>query len=282
MIARLFLFLCLALACRAGAQGCTGDCDGDFRVTVDEVVTAVVIALGNRPVEDCMAADGGNDGTVTVDEVIKAVNHALDGCPPSVATLTATPTFTAVATATATLTAAATATPTATSTASPSPPASLTPTGTASIRLDLGRATGPPGTQVSLELTLIGSAGLVVSASSDITYDATQLAVVRDGGIGCALAFSDPPGSGVERLLLLNVLPASGSRERLRIGIVNSIASRFPDTPLPDGPLVRCDFAIDPAASAGEKILANVPDVAGADDLSLPVAGSDGVVTVLR
>lgn len=59
---------------------CAGDCNGDFQVTVDELLTAVNIALGRQGVANCTAADLNGDGVVTVDEIIAAVNSALNGC----------------------------------------------------------------------------------------------------------------------------------------------------------------------------------------------------------
>lgn len=60
---------------------CAGDCDGDRTVTVDEIVTMVNIALGSRPVADCLAGDRSGDGEITVDEIVTAVNNALGECP---------------------------------------------------------------------------------------------------------------------------------------------------------------------------------------------------------
>jgi hypothetical protein len=63
-----------------GGLLCVGDCNLDGMVTVDEIVTAVNIALGQRLVGDCPSADGNLDGQVTVDEIVTAVNNALNGC----------------------------------------------------------------------------------------------------------------------------------------------------------------------------------------------------------
>jgi len=49
-------------------------------VTINELVTAVNIALGNVAVSACSAADSNADGQVTIDELIRAVSHALMGC----------------------------------------------------------------------------------------------------------------------------------------------------------------------------------------------------------
>jgi C1A family cysteine protease len=58
---------------------CAGDCDHDGRVTVDELVTGVNMALGRLPVDRCPDLSGGDDD-VTVNELIAAVNSALAGC----------------------------------------------------------------------------------------------------------------------------------------------------------------------------------------------------------
>lgn len=60
---------------------CPGDCNGDGEVTVDEVITAVNIALGNLDASVCKPADPSADDHVTVDEVVTGINVALNGCP---------------------------------------------------------------------------------------------------------------------------------------------------------------------------------------------------------
>jgi hypothetical protein len=60
---------------------CAGDCNGDGQVTISELVLAVNIALGSRPVADCLPADRNSNGTVTIEELITAVNNALSDCP---------------------------------------------------------------------------------------------------------------------------------------------------------------------------------------------------------
>lgn len=56
-----------------------GDCNGDARVTVDEIVTIAGIAAGNVPLAQCPAADLNGDGNVTVDELLRATYVALTG-----------------------------------------------------------------------------------------------------------------------------------------------------------------------------------------------------------
>jgi len=60
---------------------CVGDCDHSTTVTVDELVLAVNISLGNIDVAQCRAADADGNGRVSVDELVKAVNDSLNGCP---------------------------------------------------------------------------------------------------------------------------------------------------------------------------------------------------------
>jgi hypothetical protein len=59
---------------------CIGNCGNDGQVTVDDILTLVNIALGNRSVSDCQAGDFNGDNQITVDEILKAVNAALNGC----------------------------------------------------------------------------------------------------------------------------------------------------------------------------------------------------------
>ncbi len=59
---------------------CSGDCNGDGKVTVDEILTMLDIALGNVSVSACPAGDLNLDGQITVDEILVAVARALNGC----------------------------------------------------------------------------------------------------------------------------------------------------------------------------------------------------------
>ncbi len=54
-----------------------GDCDGNGRVTIDELIVAVRIALDSAPIDDCTAVDRNGDGIVVIDELITAVRAAL-------------------------------------------------------------------------------------------------------------------------------------------------------------------------------------------------------------
>ena len=74
---------------------CPGDCNGDGTVTVTELVSCVVAALGDGPV--CPAVDTNRDGSVDIGELVAAVNAALEGCPASpTPTATLPPTLDAI------------------------------------------------------------------------------------------------------------------------------------------------------------------------------------------
>jgi hypothetical protein len=48
-----------------------GDCDFSNAVTVDELVLAVNVALGQAPDSDCREADSDGDGRVAVNELVR-------------------------------------------------------------------------------------------------------------------------------------------------------------------------------------------------------------------
>ncbi len=59
---------------------CTGDCNNDSSVAINELITGVNIALANQSVEECPQFDANEDGEVAINELIAAVNNALFGC----------------------------------------------------------------------------------------------------------------------------------------------------------------------------------------------------------
>jgi hypothetical protein len=70
----------VSLTVEAVSADCTGDCNGDGEVTVDELTRLVRLATG---AEDggCVGADRNRDARITVDEVLAAVGRSLLGCP---------------------------------------------------------------------------------------------------------------------------------------------------------------------------------------------------------
>ncbi|GIW44316.1 MAG: hypothetical protein KatS3mg077_1598 [Candidatus Binatia bacterium] len=67
------------------ASGCTGDCNEDGSVTIDELLLGVNIALELKPLVECSALDANHDGQVTIEEILRAVGQALTGCAESAA-----------------------------------------------------------------------------------------------------------------------------------------------------------------------------------------------------
>jgi len=86
------LFSALLLVSADPSAACTGDCDGDGEVTINEVVLGVNIALDNTPVGACAQFDADGDGTVAINELIASVGDVLAGC--AAATPGPTPTVT--------------------------------------------------------------------------------------------------------------------------------------------------------------------------------------------
>lgn len=65
---------------RLGDSKCSGDCNADLAVTIDELLHGVAIALGTQTLDGCPVADFNGDGQVDIAELMRAVNAALIGC----------------------------------------------------------------------------------------------------------------------------------------------------------------------------------------------------------
>jgi autotransporter-associated beta strand protein len=65
------------------AARCTGDCDGNGAVAINELVIGVNIALDNAQAAVCPRFDTDGDDRVAIQELIEAVGNALTGCPDS-------------------------------------------------------------------------------------------------------------------------------------------------------------------------------------------------------
>jgi len=59
---------------------CTGDCNRDDVVSINELLSGVNISLGGADMSSCPDFDRNGDGRVSVDELIAAVSSALNGC----------------------------------------------------------------------------------------------------------------------------------------------------------------------------------------------------------
>jgi glucose/arabinose dehydrogenase len=77
------LLLALPVAwCGQGHAGvaCAGDCNGDQRVTIDEVLTGVNIALGSIDLGACAVLDLDMNQRIDVNELVAAVGSLIDDC----------------------------------------------------------------------------------------------------------------------------------------------------------------------------------------------------------
>ncbi len=68
-----------------GDGACTGDCDGDGAVTINELVRMTNMALGvsicgEGAVAPCPAGDANGDCAITVEELVRAVGNSQNGC----------------------------------------------------------------------------------------------------------------------------------------------------------------------------------------------------------
>lgn len=70
----------LALVSAAAGQLCPGDCDGDGRVAVNDVVIGVNMALHVMALAACPSFDRDHSSEVEIDELIGAVDVSLRGC----------------------------------------------------------------------------------------------------------------------------------------------------------------------------------------------------------
>jgi hypothetical protein len=59
---------------------CTGDCNLDGWVTIDEALLGIDIGLGHQSWEECPAIDTDRSETASVDEIVAAVASLVEGC----------------------------------------------------------------------------------------------------------------------------------------------------------------------------------------------------------
>lgn len=69
--------LCSGAVCGAVEPAPIGDCDGDGRVGIPDLITSVSIALDTRPLSACLSSDPDASGSVTVAELVRMVKIAL-------------------------------------------------------------------------------------------------------------------------------------------------------------------------------------------------------------
>ncbi|MCX8072088.1 MAG: PKD domain-containing protein [Candidatus Binatia bacterium] len=269
---------------------CTGDCDGNWEVTIDEIIRGVNIALELAPLSVCSNFDRSGDGAVTVEEIIAAVGNALLGCGPEDSTPTATatasartatatapplPTLTPVPTVTATRTPSAvpfTATPTpwrtATNATRPSSTPSATPT-----RL---RTATPTATLTPPSERFCQAPGIAIP-DNDPFGIADTLTVPAGGSLGALRVDVEISHSWVGDLALWLVHVETGTQVLL--------LERPGEAPVGcDGNDVRCTFADAASVAAQDACTDLVPAIGGTVRPMEPLAtfgGEDPVGTWL-
>ena len=73
----------LTLTTFEATEACSGDCDDDGSVSMDELLAAVDVSLGQEPPRPCSNADFDRNGVVTINELIAAVRFGLGACVAS-------------------------------------------------------------------------------------------------------------------------------------------------------------------------------------------------------
>ena len=134
--------------------------------------------------------------------------------------------------------------------------------------LDLGSATGTPGSSVSIPITLTNATGVAIAAvGMDIGYDVSQLENPT-ASIGLA--------SSAAGKMISSISPSSG--------VFRVAAFGFNSLPIGDGVVIDVKFTIKPAASAGDVALSNTPDASdtNSDSIALSLTGTNGKVSVTR
>jgi hypothetical protein len=216
------------------AQTCAGDCNGDGKVSVDELVLGVNIALGDAGMSACANLDVDSSNRVEINELVLAVVDALDGCPvptaptktvastpfrtataahtPSLtptntptSTFTVTSTHTSISTPTSSPTITPTATPTETPiqtptrtpTSPPTQPPSATPTSTPTATLSrtpTGTPTGTPTITRTVTRTLTATATRCPTECGDRWCEAGESPETCDADCGYAAYLVDCSG----------------------------------------------------------------------------------------
>jgi outer membrane protein assembly factor BamB len=81
IVVRYILSTCAVLLLAAPpAIACVGDCNGDAKVAINELVVSVRISLGAVAIEACDAIDNNRDRAVAINELIRGVTKSLNGC----------------------------------------------------------------------------------------------------------------------------------------------------------------------------------------------------------
>ncbi len=79
-VTRAWVVAGLAVLVARPVAACVADCNGDGKVTVDELVVSTRIELGAESLSACEALDNNFDGRAVIDELVMGISRALNGC----------------------------------------------------------------------------------------------------------------------------------------------------------------------------------------------------------
>jgi len=203
-------------ACLNGQCECGGDCNTDGIVFGTEITRMVCIVGGMCGIDICPAGDINQDGEVTAGDVTLAVLNLGLGCPGE------------------------------------GSPLIFARTRTDETRtIAIGSTEGIPGEFVSLDINLEGGDD-VTTAQVDILFDSSLLSV----------SLTEPPctidpslltqGSFSLEATLPQVPPAPPGMTRMRVAVIDKLP---PIQSYGSGPLMTCNFRIQPAAAPGIALL---------------------------
>lgn len=147
------------------------------------------------------------------------------------------------------------------------------------VTIDVGTASGTPGSQVSFDVTLDSGGLTVTGTQNDIAYDPlTRVAANLSGDPDCTVN----PATGKD--VFTGFLPNSCTPGVDCTGIRVLVLSLSNSDPIPDGVLYSCNVEISPAAIAGTYplVISNADSAGGPPNFDpQPTTGNDGAVTVL-
>ena len=214
----------LLLSGRASAQPCTGDCNRDGSVTVDELILAADIELGASPWSSCATVDANADGQVEINELVLAIGQALNGCagPAVTPSATTSPTLSAVPSASST----PTVTPVDTVTATPSTTLTPTATETPTVSSTLTPTATLAGGAISIADAVARDArGVAVRLGQSVTTEGVVTVQAGAFANGKLKIFAQSDGAGIMVYHQTSAaVPAFQRGDRLRVtGVIRQV-----------------------------------------------------------
>jgi hypothetical protein len=150
----------------------------------------------------------------------------------------------------------------------------LSPRAAGIVSIDLGTASGPPGSQVTFDVALDDGGEEVVATQNDITFDPLT-PIASQGGVPDCTA---NPATGKDAFTAFHPIGCTPGVDCTRARVIVISLSNL--DPVPNGVLYSCNVNIDPSTAPGTYPLLNT-DVESADSMGLhTTVGSDGAIVV--